>query len=73
VVVEGRDSEEHPNSRVNEAEISQPLSTTIQILLVYVLRAAKVKFTDVIGHSSGEISALHAAGFLTAKDAICTS
>lgn len=60
-------------SRVNEAEISQPLCTAIQILLVEALRAAKVKLTDVVGHSSGEIAALYAAGVLTAEDAICIS
>jgi len=38
-----------------------------------VLRAAKVKLTDVVGHSSGEIAALYTAGFLTAEDAICIS
>lgn len=59
------------NSRIDEAELSQPLCTAIQILLVEVLRAAKVKFTDVVGHSSGEIAALFSAGILTAEDAIC--
>lgn len=58
-------------SRVNQAELSQPLCTAIQIVLVDALRAAKVKLTDVVGHSSGEIGALYAAGFLTPEDAIC--
>ncbi|KAK1499284.1 hypothetical protein CCUS01_00006 [Colletotrichum cuscutae] len=57
-------------SRVNEAAFSQPLCTAVQIILVDLLRAAGVKFRAVVGHSSGEIAAAYAAGFLTATDAI---
>lgn len=59
------------HSKMDEAELSQTLCTAIQILLVQALQAAKVKLTDVIGHSSGEIAALFAVGVLTAEDAIC--
>ncbi|KAI8151832.1 hypothetical protein K4K49_009694 [Colletotrichum sp. SAR 10_70] len=75
--------EDHPNwsimsellaepskSRLAEAAISQPLCTAIQIMLVDILRAADVRFHDVVGHSSGEIAAAYAAGFLRARDAI---
>lgn len=58
-------------SRVHEAEISLPLCTAVQIVLVDVLRLAGVHFTAVVGHSSGEIAAAYAAGYLTARDAIC--
>ena len=58
-------------SRVNEATISQPLCTAVQIMLVDLLRAAKVHFDAVVGHSSGEIAAAYAAGYLTARNAIC--
>jgi acyl transferase domain-containing protein len=37
--------------------------------LVDLLRAAGVKFQAVVGHSSGEIAAAYAAGFITAWDA----
>lgn len=58
------------NTRVYEAEISQPVCTAIQILLVDLLRIGGICFDVVVGHSSGEIAAAYAAGFLTARDAI---
>lgn len=57
-------------SRIGEAELSQPLCTAIQIVLVDLLRTAGITFTAVVGHSSGEIAAAYAAGFLSAHDAI---
>ncbi|KAI0599583.1 hypothetical protein F4775DRAFT_600111 [Biscogniauxia sp. FL1348] len=57
-------------SRVNEARISQPLCTAVQIMLVDMLRQAGVAFTGVVGHSSGEIGAAYAAGYLSARDAM---
>jgi acyl transferase domain-containing protein len=59
------------SSRVHEASISQPLCTAVQILLVDLLRLGGVRFSAVVGHSSGEIAAAYSAGFLTARDAIC--
>ena len=61
---------EGENSRVNEAAISQPLCTAIQIVLVALLRSAGISFEAVVGHSSGEIGAAYAAGYLSASDAI---
>ncbi|KAL2015562.1 hypothetical protein VTK56DRAFT_5221 [Thermocarpiscus australiensis] len=57
------------SSRMHEAAFSQPLCTVVQVLLVHLLRAAGVEFAAVVGHSSGEIAAAHAAGFLSAEDA----
>lgn len=57
-------------SRIHEAEISQPLCTAIQIALVDVLKAAGIRFSAVVGHSSGEIAAAYTADYLTAADAI---
>ncbi|KAI9040422.1 polyketide synthase [Aspergillus affinis] len=57
-------------SRCNEAVYSQPLCTAIQIALVDLLRSIDIKFSVVIGHSSGEIAAAYAAGCLTAKAGI---
>ncbi|KAK1908812.1 hypothetical protein P3342_009663 [Pyrenophora teres f. teres] len=59
-----------PGSRVGEAAISQPLCTAVQIILVDILRSAKVHFDAVVGHSSGEIAAAYAAGYLSARDAL---
>ena len=57
-------------SRLDEAALSQPLCTAVQILLVELLKSAGVQFDAVVGHSSGEIAAAYAAGYLTARDAI---
>lgn len=57
-------------SRVHEAAISQPLCTALQICLVDLLAACGVKFNGVVGHSSGEIAAVYAAGHINAHDAI---
>ncbi|KAF5603867.1 polyketide synthase [Fusarium pseudocircinatum] len=57
-------------SRIGEAAISQPLCTATQIAIVDVLASAGVHFDAVVGHSSGEISAVYAAGLLSATDAM---
>ncbi|OQE15068.1 hypothetical protein PENFLA_c034G04575 [Penicillium flavigenum] len=57
-------------SRIGEAAFSQPLCTAIQIALVQLLRAANLKLTAVVGHSSGEIAAAYAAGYLNEQDAM---
>ncbi|PNY28310.1 Hybrid Polyketide synthase-nonribosomal peptide synthetase [Tolypocladium capitatum] len=57
-------------SRVGEAAISQPLCTAVQVGLVDVLRASGVAFRSVVGHSSGEIAAVYAAGIISAHDAV---
>lgn len=59
-----------PESRVQEATMAQSLCTTVQILLVDLLRAAGITFSTVVGHSSGETAAAYAAGWITARDAI---
>jgi hybrid polyketide synthase/nonribosomal peptide synthetase ACE1 len=57
-------------SRLAEAELSQPVCTAVQILLVDILRAAGISFAAVVGHSSGEIGAAYASGLVSARDAI---
>ncbi|PYH98773.1 ketoacyl-synt-domain-containing protein [Aspergillus ellipticus CBS 707.79] len=59
-----------PFSRLHEAAISQPIRTAIQIIQVNMLRALRIEFSAVVGHSSGEIVAAYAANAITAKDAI---
>lgn len=58
------------NSRLDEALIAQPLCTAVQIALVDLLSKAGVHFKAVVGHSSGEIAAAYAAGFISRSDAV---
>jgi len=58
------------SSRVTEAAISQPLCTAVQVLLVDMLHSAGIQFEAVVGHSSGEMGAAYAAGYISARDAI---
>ncbi|GKT82135.1 polyketide synthase [Colletotrichum tofieldiae] len=60
------------SSRVTKGAYSS-LSTAVQIMLVDLLRLAGVKITAIVGHSSGEMAAAYAAGYLTARDAICVA
>ncbi|KAM0305055.1 hypothetical protein ACHAO8_011217 [Botrytis cinerea] len=57
-------------SRLSEATIAQPLCTAVQIILIDLLKEAGIKFSGVVGHSSGEIGAAYAAGFLSAPHAL---
>ena len=57
-------------SRVGEAVIAQPICTAVQVILVDLLHAAGIGFKAVVGHSSGEIAAAYASGFLNRHDAI---
>ncbi|KAK2024712.1 fatty acid synthase [Colletotrichum zoysiae] len=59
-----------PSSRVQEAEFAQPLTTAIQIALVQLLRVWGVRPVVTVGHSSGEIAAAYAAGYISASEAI---
>jgi acyl transferase domain-containing protein/NADPH:quinone reductase-like Zn-dependent oxidoreductase len=61
---------EPTESRINEAAISQPCCTAVQIALVNLLRSWGISPTVVCGHSSGEIAAAYAAGFLSDHDAL---
>ena len=58
------------SSRLSQGEFSQPLCTAVQVVLVDLLHQAGVNFDSVVGHSSGEIAAAYAAGFISARDAI---
>ncbi|GJD00768.1 hybrid pks-nrps [Colletotrichum higginsianum] len=57
-------------SRIAEAEIAQPATTAVEMGLARMLEASGVRFSAVVGHSSGEIAALFAAGILSMSDAI---
>ncbi|KAM0339122.1 hypothetical protein ACHAPU_011075 [Fusarium lateritium] len=57
-------------SRVKVAEIAQPICTAVQIALVDLAHVAGISFHGVVGHSSGEIAAAYASGYLSAPDSI---
>lgn len=57
-------------SQINHVTRSQPVCTAIQVSLVEVLRTWGVQPISTVGHSSGEIAAAYAAGFLTERQAI---
>lgn len=62
--------QEPEKSPVHDAELSQPLVTALQIMLVNLLSQWNILPRAVVGHSSGEIAAGYAAGLLTEKQAI---
>ncbi|KAJ5156353.1 hypothetical protein N7492_009156 [Penicillium capsulatum] len=58
------------SSRIGEALFSQSLCTAVQVMMVDLLCAAGIVFKAVVGHSSGEIAAAYASGYVRAEDAI---
>lgn len=58
------------DSRVSDANISQPACTAVQLCLVDLLRSWRIRPNAVTGHSSGEIAAAYAAGFINFKSAM---
>lgn len=65
--------EEQDVSQINHVTRSQPICTAIQIAYVQLLAKWGIRPETVIGHSSGEIAAAFASGFLTAEEAIVTA
>ncbi|KAK1774693.1 hypothetical protein QBC45DRAFT_337084 [Copromyces sp. CBS 386.78] len=55
---------------VRKPEFSQPLVTALQICILAILESWGVKPSSVVGHSSGEIAAAYAAGFLDRASAM---
>ncbi|KAI1128026.1 putative polyketide synthase [Nemania abortiva] len=58
------------DSRIHDAEISQPACTALQLALVTLLRSWGIVPTMVVGHSSGEIAAAFAAGLVSFRTAL---
>ncbi|OKL56909.1 hypothetical protein UA08_07744 [Talaromyces atroroseus] len=58
------------DSRINNADLSQPLCSAIQIALVDLLSYWGIKPKAVVGHSSGEIAAAYAARAISHEDAV---
>ncbi|KFY81215.1 hypothetical protein V499_00041 [Pseudogymnoascus sp. VKM F-103] len=57
-------------SRIDEAAISQPLCTAVQIALVDLYASWDIHPSKVVGHSSGEIAAAYTTGSLTLESAM---
>lgn len=57
-------------SCINQAWLSQPCCTAVQVALVDLLSSWGIQPDVVCGHSSGEIAAAYAAGVLTAHEAL---
>ncbi|KAL8707717.1 MAG: hypothetical protein Q9220_007297 [cf. Caloplaca sp. 1 TL-2023] len=57
-------------SRLDRVELVQPITTAVQIALVMLLSSQGIRPSAVVGHSSGEIAAAYAAGYLTHPNAI---
>ncbi|KAK4118277.1 putative polyketide synthase [Parathielavia appendiculata] len=57
------------DSRLESADLSQPICTALQVALVDLLRHWNIKYDAVVGHSSGEIAAAYAKGALTRESA----
>nr|QED55506.1 TRI17 [Trichoderma protrudens] len=64
---------EKDKSRLQEAELAQPATTAIQVALVDLAREWGIVPDSVIGHSSGEIGAAYAAGYLSQYQAMKVS
>lgn len=61
---------EKSSSLVNQAHISQPICTAVQLGLTNLLSSWGVKPAAVVGHSSGEICAAYATGAITMEAAM---
>ncbi|KAF7950064.1 hypothetical protein EAE96_007365 [Botrytis aclada] len=55
---------------LRQPEFSQPLVTALQLAILEILSSWGIKPQAVVGHSSGEIAAACAAGYLTKDEAI---
>ena len=56
-------------SRIEDPSIAQPATTALQVALVDLLRAFGISPQYVVGHSSGEIAAVFAAGAISREAA----
>ncbi|CAJ2514330.1 Uu.00g024490.m01.CDS01 [Anthostomella pinea] len=63
-------SELRSADHLRQPEFSQPLVTALQICILTLLQSWGVKSSAAVGHSSGEIAAAYAAGFLDRAGAI---
>lgn len=57
------------STQIHSPAVAQPATTAVQVALVDVLRACGIRPAAVVGHSSGEIAAAYAAGYLSREEA----
>ncbi|OTA67063.1 putative polyketide synthase [Hypoxylon sp. EC38] len=57
-------------SRINDTEFSQTLCTVLQVALVNLLARFGLRPSAVAGHSSGEIAAAYAGGYISFESAL---
>jgi acyl transferase domain-containing protein len=58
------------STRLGETKFSQPICTALQLGILAIFEAWGIEPTAVVGHSSGEMAAAHAAGILSFRNAI---
>ena len=63
-------SKSKQTTNIYQSEFSQPLCTALQLGLIILWRSWGLVPTAVVGHSSGEIAAAYASGYLSLRDAI---
>ncbi|PWY61907.1 polyketide synthase [Aspergillus eucalypticola CBS 122712] len=63
-------TESRDSSHIRQPELSQPLVTALQLALVDLFHSSGISPQGVVGHSSGEIAAAYAAGYVSKADAI---
>ncbi|KGO64075.1 Acyl transferase/acyl hydrolase/lysophospholipase [Penicillium italicum] len=68
--IEGALLEPAATSQIHDPAFSQTLCTALQIALVALLKQWGIHPKATVGHSSGEIAAAYAAGYLKASEAI---
>ncbi|KDA01431.1 type I polyketide synthase [Hyphomonas oceanitis] len=61
---------EDTDSRLKETAFAQPALTALQTGLVALLKSWNLEANTVVGHSVGEIAAMHSAGLLSLDEAI---
>ncbi|GFF78602.1 nonribosomal peptide synthetase 14 [Aspergillus lentulus] len=59
-----------PSSSLSKPEVSQPVTTAIEIAVYDLLCACGVNVDRVVGHSSGEIVAAYALNIISAEDSM---
>ncbi|KAH8650845.1 hypothetical protein BGZ60DRAFT_534031 [Tricladium varicosporioides] len=57
-------------SQIHRSELSQPLCTALQVALYNKFAALGIVPAAVVGHSSGEIAAAYASGYVSMEEAI---
>ena len=55
---------------IEEAALAQPATTALQIALVNLMISWNIKPSAAVGHSSGEIGAAYASGYISMEEAI---